>query len=297
VLLFSAVVVCLMALMFLAVSGSTGTTAAYAEGRDAITAIVLTVIIVSVVRGGVTCTPAFARPFPTPPPSLPPLQVYILVLIVAEIVLLYQADRRNEALKKRSAATDASAGRKHVAGGGDKGGGTEDFHVGAVENQMNPMFLSSNGGAAVAESAVSAIMAQREAPPLELWRVFQSQFAEMHDQLDQMRGVVAAARKREVLGDGAGGGDPSGDGGDALDRVRTGRKQRQEFTPSRAGGGDEEEEAGMRGRGGSAVGTANPLRARTAAAVRLGASGTSIRALAAKRSSGRMGGAKAAGEE
>jgi hypothetical protein len=229
---------------------------------SAVTAIVLAVIITSI--------------------------VYFVVVVTVEVVVLCnEADRGKTA--RRASMSARSAGKL----GGDKGAGTgskrrmtlgldsaaavaaaaasgsaagssgpEEPAIGAVSNEMNPMFLSTRHSTVgpdgepvddgkVVDSATEAIMAMRDAPNQTMWVVFQQTYAEtqaqlraaqeqlvaakVHSQklearLSEAHGAVAVAVGSPSSGAGAaaGGGGGSGRRGTTITKTA--------FAPSRSGG-------------------------------------------------------------
>jgi hypothetical protein len=263
--LFSAIIVNLMGIMYQA---GTVTSNVYSNARDGITSVIIAVVALTI--------------------------TYFVVVVATEITILCTEESRRKALAKQRAKADGGEKGKKVAGGDKPGAAAaaaaaEDFNVGAVENQMNPMFLGKGGGGdggmASSASANDAIMAQRDPPSVDLWRVFQSSYADLHTQVEALSGQLHEAKL--ALQRVQEGGD--GDVGAAMPTRTGSRGRKAEFTPtlakddastpsraSGAGGGGFANPlmSGRAGGGGGASGTprANPL-----AAARAGPAGRSAK--------------------
>ena len=166
-MIFAAAIICLMGIMF---SAQAKAAAYYASSRDAITAVVLTVAIVSI--------------------------IYLVTVIVVEIYILYTEEQRRRALAKKAAAGKAK-GEMDKSGrgrGGKRGGGGSDFVAGDVNNAMNPMFMTAGGAGAAANvatdtnAAAEAIRSMVNPPPtVELWQVYKDTFLQLRGRLEDLK--------------------------------------------------------------------------------------------------------------
>ncbi len=252
IMLFAAVIVCLMGIMYQANELSSY----YPESKDSVTAVVLIVIIGAI--------------------------VYFFVVLVTEMVVLYnEADRAKQlaraAAVRRKERSSSEAGAKDTVG--TKGrlvGEDGDINTGKLDTQMNPLFMSSGGASVNATSGGSAglgeaIMAQRSPPPPELWVLIQQGYADMQKQVETLTSQLADAKRRSQMAE-AGASSSSGGAGAGEDEVETtksplnaGRRKAQ-FAPRSA----TNEGAGAAGAGAAAA-------AASAASMRGMASFASIR--------------------
>jgi len=273
ILLFSAIIVNLMGIMYQA---GTVTSTVYRSGRDGITAVIIVVVALTI--------------------------TYFVTVVVTEITILCnEASRRRALAMQRTAKAGAAAasGGKKVAGGtgagasggaaaaGDKADG--DFNAGNVENQMNPMFLGTGGVGAPgsASSANEAIMAQREPPSVDLWRVFQSSYTDLHTQVEALTTQLQAAKLEAQRLQMAGGSEDESAGAP----LRTGSRGRKaEFRPTLSVDG----EGGVIAAAGakSPMAGVNPLTSGSSRALAVSGGGSRANPLAAARgaSAGRSGG-------
>jgi len=150
VMSFSAVIVCLSGLMYQAeLTRSTGLRGTL----DAITGLIMFIVIFAI--------------------------LYFCSALGYEIYNGVVGFRRELALRKSS---------KHAVIASSVGGeGNDD--TANIEAQVNPMFLSDGGDkanlGADKESLVASILAQKEAPPLQLWLVFRDEFASLVERLKE----------------------------------------------------------------------------------------------------------------
>jgi hypothetical protein len=239
IMLFAAVIVCLMGIMYQANELSSY----YPESKDSVTAVVLGVIIIAI--------------------------VYFFVVLITEIVVLYNEDARARQLARLAKAGKLKAAAKADSGaaaGSGKGRLVDDageINTGKMDTQMNPLFLNNTGGATLAADAtgIDAIMAQRTPPPQELWILFQQGYSDMHKQLEAANTQLAEAKKREQLGLSAGAAGADDDGPAAAPGAR-----KKAFAPRGTAGGD----------GGAGSGNAASL-----AAFRRNAKGPALRSMRA----------------
>jgi len=244
-------IVCLMGIMYMAQTSNPYYS--NPQAISAVTAIVLTVIITAI--------------------------VYFVVVVAVEIFVLYNESGRTKAARRASVAARSAGGLGSDKQGGSKrrltadgdaaagapaastaGGGVigapDEPAIGAVSNEMNPMFLSTrrnteagDGDDKVVDSATEAIMAMRDAPNQTMWVVFQQTYTETQAQLraaqEQLVASKVHAQKLEARlaeatssiavslgGIGAAGDGSGGGGGGASLR----RPTKTSFGPSRSTG-------------------------------------------------------------
>ena len=224
IMLFAAVIVCLMGIMYQANEVNTY----YPQSKDSVTAVVLIVIIAAI--------------------------IYFVTVLVTEIVVLYNEEHRTkrltaEASRKRKVAGSESADDKQRRGQGRLVDDTGDINTGKLDTQMNPLFMSKGGDGVSATSSlgIDSIMAQRTPPPPELWVIFQQGYADLHTQLEAansrlaeskraaqlsslntedtvVSGTGPAANKKKAFDPQATGGNNNSNNGDAFASFRKGNK-------------------------------------------------------------------------
>jgi hypothetical protein len=213
-MIFSAVLVCLMGIMY------QSSELTYTSSRDSITGVVMFVIIAAI--------------------------VYFFTVLITEIVVLYNEGHRAEQLAK-----SARAGSKAVKKGGDGDGKASpsvgsgrgrlvgddgDIMTGKMDTHMNPLFMNAKGDGnalgATASVGLDAIVAQKTSPPTEMWLVVQQGYVELSKQLDAANAQLADA-KREVQMTALA---ASADLEESADRVGSGRKKA--FAPKGTGAGE-----------------------------------------------------------
>ncbi len=189
IMLFAAVIVCLMGIMYQANELSTY----YPESKDSVTAVVLIVIIVAI--------------------------IYFFTVLVTEIVVLYNEENRAKQLARSARANKVGGSKGRAssedakAGSSSKGklvGDDGDINTGKLDTQMNPLFMNKDGALNSSDAVgVDSIMQQRVPPPPELWVVFQQGYVDMHRQLqaanEQLVESKRAAQMAEMTGGGGGG--------------------------------------------------------------------------------------------
>jgi hypothetical protein len=169
-------------------------------------------------------------------------------VLFSEMAILYNEDNKRKQLERasrerggkgeaaakgKSAAKDASGGRLVDAASGE-------INTGRIETNTNPLFLNSGGGGDGAKAGggaggagggfgVDAVMAQRSAPELSQWLLFQSEFAAIASQLE------AAKQRENELKRAAAAAVPADDAEDG-GRAALVRKQKAEFAPRAAEG-------------------------------------------------------------
>jgi hypothetical protein len=261
IMLFAAVIVCLMGIMYQANEVSTY----YPESKDSVTAVVLIVIIGAI--------------------------VYFAVVFITEIVVLYNEDQRAMSLARAArrgggggggAAKGLGEGKGQTTSGGGGGGGkggsgklvdaAGEINVGKLDTQTNPLFMKAGGdgglnlvgGGADGAGAVDAILSQRDAPPTEIWRMFQTSYAELHGQVKELQNQLVAARKENAFGGGGAVGNNRQRNGEEDDeggaKLSVGATKRA-FAPKAAGGSSNP----MLGSAGAAASSGKSLRGLRAA--------------------------------
>ena len=214
---------------------SRASSAAYHErSRDAITSIVLAVVISAI--------------------------LYFVSVVVTEIWVLWNEESTRKKIARlrakgshKSMELDRELKDHKLKRGSTKGlsGGLaqkESAPVGATDIEFNPLMLSQQGafgdGGAAPSNLIDALSANSSAPPPEMWGAFKQAFITMNKQMMEMQEQLMAARL-------AGSGEP---GGMAMQPD----KHRAEFSPSFAGAGE----------GGGAHETTNPVGRGGGASVR-----------------------------
>ena len=244
-MLFAAVIVCLMGIMYQANTS----TSFYPGALDGVTAVVMIDIIVAI--------------------------IYYLTVLFSEMAILYNEDNKRKQLERaareRGGKQGDAASLKGDKAQRDSAGGrlvdelSGEINTGRIETNTNPLFLSASGGASGGGggggggsgggAALATIMAQRNSPPQELWQgpcnprvrlrmcaratafasacarhtnscshlpplshaaVFQAEFAAVAQQLAAAKEQVLEGRKQLAVsqsGGGGGGGDGGGGGG------------------------------------------------------------------------------------
>lgn len=170
-MIFAAAIICLMGIMF---SAQAQAASYYSAAREALTGVVLTVAIVSI--------------------------LYLVSVIVMEIYILYTEDQRRKALAKKAAAGKGK-GDDEKGGSGKaltrrpsarRGDGGKDFVAGDVNNAMNPMFMTAGGASASVatdtNAAAEAIRSMVNPPPtVELWQVYKDTFLQLRGRLEDLK--------------------------------------------------------------------------------------------------------------
>jgi len=205
VLLFAAVIVCLMGIMFQATASSSFY---FASSREGISAVVIAVITIAI--------------------------TYFATVVMVDIMTQLAAAAAVRAPKKGSDSPRPKSRRGGALHGGGGGGERETelarmamraadsgvVNVGKVEATMNPMFLTKAGASAAADGsgggggddlsltaqAHTAIMGFAEPPPLEMWMVFRDSYGGLYAQVQALSAQLGGAKKeaqkmRDVLVD------------------------------------------------------------------------------------------------
>ena len=176
-LLFAAIIVCLMGIMY-DTSRATGS-AYHARSRDAITSVVLAVVISAI--------------------------LYFVTVVVTEIWVLWsEEDTRKKIARLRargsSKSLDFDKELKHaknkMASSAKHLAKKDAAVVGATDTEFNPLFINSGGAAGEdgvpPASLGDAISASSKPPPPELWSAFQS-VSSATDPLRQSTSVLSTS--------------------------------------------------------------------------------------------------------
>ena len=218
-MLFAAVIVCLMGIMYQANSSSSF----YPGALDGVTAVVMIDIIVAI--------------------------IYYLTVLFSEIAILYNEDNKRAQLEKAARARGAKGESSPKAAAGDKssrdsaGGRLVDdlsgeINTGRLETATNPLFLSQAGAAPAAgggagdSAGADGIMSGARPPPSELWSLVQQEWRQQKDAMAQLRTQLAEARKAAAQLAAAAEG-----GGAEEASPASPRSAKKSFAPAVAGGG------------------------------------------------------------
>ena len=167
VMLFSAVIVCLMGIMYQANTSSSF----YPGALDGVTGVVMITIIGSI--------------------------LYYVTVLVTEMVILYNEDSSKAKLLKKSMS---SKDKKEKSSRLMINGESQESALINVANDltMNPLFLNENGkgggyspksptASLTSTVPVDVVMSYSKPPPQELWTIIQGEFAAMSSQLAASR--------------------------------------------------------------------------------------------------------------
>jgi len=219
-MLFAAVIVCLMGIMYQANTSSSF----YPGALDGVTAVVMIDIIVAI--------------------------IYYLTVLFSEIAILYNEDNKRVQLEKAARARGAKGESSPKAAAGDKasrdsaGGRLVDdvsgeINTGRLETATNPLFLSQAGAAPAAGGGDGAgagadgVMSSARPPPSELWTLVQQEWRQQKDAMAQLRTQLAEARKAAAQSAAA------AEGGGFAEEASPAspRSAKKSFAPAVAGGG------------------------------------------------------------
>lgn len=171
IMIFSAVIVSLMGIMY---SAQARASAYYGEARDAVTAVVLFVVIVSI--------------------------IYFVTVMVVEITTLASEANRRKLMTKRSAlkrkGLDDDENRKK-----DREARASviqsDILAAPVDSMNNPLFTSGKAGAVSSASVHETIMGATTSPSMDLWRLFQNSFSGLQNELESVSKQLAEAKVQQ----------------------------------------------------------------------------------------------------
>ena len=162
IMLFAAVIVCLMGIMYQA---NEKTKDMYPEALDGVTGVVMITIIGAI--------------------------LYYVTVLVTEMVILYNEDNQKAKLQKTKSLKD---NKKSKSSRLTSSGESEPLASITIANDltMNPLFLNEGGkgntpGSPTASPTptvpVDVVMSYSNPPPQELWTIIQGEFASMASQL------------------------------------------------------------------------------------------------------------------
>jgi hypothetical protein len=178
-MLFAAVIVCLMGIMYQANSGPTSSY--YPGALDGVTAVVMITVISAI--------------------------VYYFTMLFAEIAILYNEDTRMKQLTKQAKLSSRKASIAKREGGSDFGqgrlvGADGQIVTGNVDAQVNPLFMQAGGEKlnALEGLGVDSVMSMRNPPGPEMWSQFQAAFVKQNAAMEAMGSLLADSRRRSELG-------------------------------------------------------------------------------------------------
>jgi len=177
IMLFAAVIVCLMGIMYQANEVNTY----YPQSKDSVTAVVLAVIIISI--------------------------IYFFTVFVTEIVVLYNEAHRAQQLarvaKLQKTKGRSSSNADETTSTGTRGKLVSDdgeINTGKLDTQMNPLFMNASGNVSNESMGVDTLLQSRTPPPPELWILFQQGYLDMKKQIEGLTSQLLDAKKSAQLG-------------------------------------------------------------------------------------------------
>jgi hypothetical protein len=216
IMIFSAVIVALMGIMY---SAQNSSNSFFDSARRAVTVVVIGVVSVSI--------------------------VYFFTVVAVEIHVLASEENRRKMLAKgrNKKGKDADLAKKDKAAVANSLGdeGTAKM-MGPVSATMNPMFSSASSSSMNQASIQEAILQERRPPSVELWKMFQSSFIGLQEDMDLLSRQLAEAKLQQqkleaaqamLANVGINVAIPEG----GKTPVAAIKKARQEFAPSLAGEG------------------------------------------------------------
>jgi len=182
VMLFAAVIVCLMGIMYQANEVNTY----YPQSKDSVTAVVLAVIIIAILY-------------------------FVTVLFTEMFVLMNESNRAQQlakaASRNKGKQVESDSEKRNSISRGKLVGEDGEINTGKLDNQMNPLFMNSNGNVSAASAfggnngnLADTILAQREAPSTDMWRAFQNLFVDMQQQLEASQAALIEAKRNAQRG-------------------------------------------------------------------------------------------------
>jgi len=151
IMIFCAVIVCLMGIMYQANSASVF----YPGALDGVTAVVMITIIFAI--------------------------VYYVTVVVTEMVILYNEDH-NRKIAERTKSRKGDEKTKKSQQSGRLVNEDGEINTGRMDAMMNPLFLNtdSNKSSSGSSGGSAGAIAQMNAPPpVELWQVFRQEYLDM----------------------------------------------------------------------------------------------------------------------
>jgi hypothetical protein len=175
-MIFAAVIVCLMGIMYQANSASSF----YPGANDGVTAVVMIDIIAAI--------------------------VYYLTVLITEMVVLYNEDSRRIQMmrdmrnKKRSGEEiKKEKSKKGVLGNGRLVDLDGQINTGQMDAQVNPLFLGPSAATEAAgkfSHSSDMLMSQRDPPTADLWAVFKVEFSDLAKAYASAQQELAEARNK-----------------------------------------------------------------------------------------------------
>ena len=211
-MLFAAVIVCLMGIMY----QSNTSSSFYPGALDGVTAVVMIDIIAAI--------------------------IYYFTMLFSEIAILYNEDSNRKRLERAAKGRGGAASPRKKAGEGasPRGAGslvTDDGEImtGRVDTSTNPLFLSQSqggqGGQGASVGDDGSLHSSRTPPPAEMWPLAQAEFAALKEANRALQAQLGEARKA------AGGGGGGGADEDASPRKVGAAGKKSAFGPTTASGG------------------------------------------------------------
>jgi hypothetical protein len=150
IMIFCAVIVCLMGIMYQANTSSVF----YPGALDGVTAVVMITIIFAI--------------------------VYYITVVVTEMVILYNEDH-NRKIAERTKTRKGDEKSKKSQQSGRLVNEDGEINTGRMDAMMNPLFLNQNDNSSKGSNGGSggAIAQMNTPPPVELWQVFRQEYLDM----------------------------------------------------------------------------------------------------------------------
>jgi hypothetical protein len=151
IMIFCAVIVCLMGIMYQANTASVF----YPGALDGVTAVVMITIIFAI--------------------------VYYVTVVVTEMVILYNEDH-NRKIAERTKSRKGDEKTKKSQQSGRLVNEDGEINTGRMDAMMNPLFLNTDGNKSSSGSSggsAGAIAQMNAPPPVELWQVFRQEYLDM----------------------------------------------------------------------------------------------------------------------
>jgi hypothetical protein len=176
-MIFAAVIVCLMGIMYQANSTSTF----YPGALDGVTAVVMIDILAAI--------------------------IYYFTVLITEMVVLYNEDNRRVQMmrdmrnkKKTGEDIKKEKSKKGILGTGRLVDIDGQINTGQMDAQVNPLFLGSAAAAAEAVGKFShssdMLLSQREPPTADLWAVFKAEFSDLSRAYASAQQELSETRKQ-----------------------------------------------------------------------------------------------------
>jgi hypothetical protein len=153
IMIFCAVIVCLMGIMYQA-----NTTSVFYPGAlDGVTAVVMITIIFAI--------------------------FYYFTVVITEMVILYNEDH-NRKIAERTKSRKGEEKTKKSQQSGRLVNEDGEINTGRMDAMMNPLFLNQgNSSSSSGGNSGGAIAQMSTPPPVELWQVFRQEYLDMQKAL------------------------------------------------------------------------------------------------------------------